>query len=82
MSATATMSTKHSVGPAIARRYEALIRTHRELEDRIGRETARPATNGLAMQEMKRRKLRIKDAIAAIERSSDRVSAGPEERHG
>lgn len=82
MSATPTITTKHADGPAIARRYDSLVRTHRELEDRIGRETARPAMNGLAMQEMKRRKLRVKDAIAAIERSSDRGFAGREDRPG
>lgn len=73
MSATAPTNAAGSQAPAIARRYETLIRTHRELEDRIGRETARPAVNSMAMQAMKRRKLRIKDAIAEIERSTHRA---------
>lgn len=79
MSATATMDVRPGHGPAIARRYETLIRTHRELKDQIGRAKARPAMNSFAMQELKRRKLRIKDAIAAIERSSDAMSAVPGE---
>ncbi len=77
MSSSTALNIEYSDGPALTRRYETLIRIHRELEDRIGRETARPAVDGLAMQEMKRRKLRIKDALAAIERTSDRVSSGP-----
>lgn len=77
MSATVTMDVSHGHEPAIARRYETLIRTHRELKDQIGREKARPAMNSIAMQELKRRKLRIKDAIAAIERSSDALSVVP-----
>lgn len=77
MSATVTMDVSHGKWPAITRRYETLIRTHRELKDQIGRETARPAINSIAMQELKRRKLQIKDAIAAIERSSKSASTVP-----
>jgi hypothetical protein len=57
--------------PATVRRCERLIQTHRQLKDRIGRETIGSGVNAVAMQEMKRRKLRTKDSIAAIERLLD-----------
>ena len=71
MSATVSVKSHAPQWPEIARRYDSLVRTHRQLEDQIGRETARPAVNTFAIQEMKRRKLHTKDAIAAIERLID-----------
>ena len=51
----------------LARRYEILVRTHRFLEDQIASEAARPIPNSLSMQEMKRRKLRVKEQIVGLE---------------
>lgn len=75
MSATVTMKFDRDRWLAIVRRYERLIQTHRQLEDRIGRESVGPAVNAFAMQEMKRRKLRTKDSIAAIERLIDQAGS-------
>ena len=44
----------------------ALTEEHQRLEDSIKEEYARPAPDELRLAEMKRRKLRIKDRIAAL----------------
>ncbi|MCG8547589.1 MAG: YdcH family protein [Alphaproteobacteria bacterium] len=51
----------------LAHRYEILVRTHRLLEDQITSEAARPIPNSLSMQEMKRRRLRVKEQIVGLE---------------
>ena len=75
MSATVTMRVDQDRWPAIVRRYERLVQTHRQLEDRIERESVGPAVDPFSMQEMNRRKLRAKDSIAAIERLIDRAGS-------
>lgn len=66
----------------LAHRYETLVRTHRLLEDQITSEAARPIPNSLSMQEMKRRKLRVKEQIVGIEPMLDEGFGGRRETGG
>jgi len=49
-------------------RLEALKAEHRRLEQEIEQEYARPAPDDTHLSELKRRKLFVKDQIAALER--------------
>ncbi len=51
-------------------RIEELRAQHRNLEQALGLEIARPAPNTDAITDLKRQKLRIKDEIALLEHSS------------
>ena len=55
----------------LALRYVLLVRSHRELDEMIKQEAARPSPDFLRLQEMKRRKLRSKEQIVEIERFLD-----------
>jgi hypothetical protein len=48
-------------------RIEELRAQHRSLEQALGQENARPMPDEQAIHDLKRQKLRIKDAIAALE---------------
>jgi hypothetical protein len=48
-------------------RIEELRAQHRNLELALGQEIARPAPNAETITDLKRQKLRIKDAIAQLE---------------
>ena len=49
---------------------EALRRRHKELDRRIAEEEQYPGSDDLRIREMKREKLRLREAIVAAERES------------
>ena len=51
-------------------RIEELRAQHRNLEQVLGQEIGRPAPNEQTITDLKRQKLRIKDAIVQLEHSS------------
>lgn len=46
----------------------ALERRHEELEDKIGQEMRHPSLDQLKLQEMKRKKLELKDQISRLQK--------------
>ncbi len=61
------MTTMHfKPTPGLLRRLETLQRRHARLQSGLDAELARPAPDSLAIQRMKRLKLRAKDEITAI----------------
>jgi hypothetical protein len=55
-------------GPGMAGRYRALRLTHGSLNEKLADELQRPRPDAGVVQRLKRRKLAIKDELAAIER--------------
>ena len=62
----------------IAHRYQALLEDHRGLESEIIDELKRPMPDSIQVQRLKRRKLRIKDELAAIERLLEAIDVRPD----
>lgn len=54
--------------PSLAERYRALRVTHAGLDEELAAEMKRPLPDGTLVQRAKRRKLLVKDELAAIER--------------
>ena len=54
--------------PGLADRYRALRVAHARLEEKVTAEMERPLPDTTAIQRLKRRKLLVKDEMAAIER--------------
>jgi len=52
---------------SLSDRIEALRSRHRGLEEQIDQEVSRPLPNADVINDLKRQKLRIKDAIALLE---------------
>lgn len=52
--------------PATIGRYGSLRRRHHALEERIATEQARPIPDSLRLQTLKRRRLRVKEQMAAF----------------
>jgi len=52
--------------PTSSGRYGALRRQHSALEERIANELRRPIPDSLALQSLKRRRLRIKEQMTAF----------------
>lgn len=69
---------KTSPGTGIASRYRALLMAHASVDKRLRAESSRPGPDFAVIQGLKRRKLRIKDELAMI----DRLVAGPESASG
>ena len=57
-------------------RIQALKRRHSLLERELARETGRPAPNSLRAQQLKRRKLQLKDEAARLVRRLERAEPG------
>jgi len=55
-------------GPGMASRYRALLLTHGSLDEKLADELQRPRPDAAVVQRLKRRKLAIKDELAAIDR--------------
>lgn len=55
-------------GPGMASRYGALRLTHGSLDEKLADELQRPRPDAAVVQRLKRRKLAIKDELAAIDR--------------
>lgn len=55
-------------GSGMAGRYRALRLTHGSLDEKLADELRRPRPDAGVVQRLKRRKLAIKDELAAIER--------------
>jgi hypothetical protein len=55
-------------GSGIGSRYRALLMTHRSLEEKLQAEMRRPLPDAALVRRIKRRKLLVKDELAAIDR--------------
>ncbi len=62
----------------IVHRYQSLIEDHRGLESEIMDELKRPMPDSMQIQRLKRRKLRVKDELSAIERLLEAIDVRPE----
>lgn len=60
---------------SIRGRYEALLQTHGRLEEQLKAEMSRPGPDDDLVRQIKKRKLRIKDELAGIERLLDAIGA-------
>ena len=63
-----------------ASRYQALIASHRSVEEKIESEMKRPMPDSLILQRLKRRKLLLKDEIESWERLMGAVGASEDGR--
>lgn len=67
-----------SPGTGIASRYRALLMTHASVNERLMIESSRPRPDFEVIQRLKRRKLRINDELATL----DRIVADPKSAYG
>ena len=61
---------KYMEGLVLSAHIEELAGKHRTLEQKIEREMSRPHSDTLKIAEMKRAKLKIKDKITRLEKTS------------